>query len=68
MSAFRLKLGPMYWDMSAASFRKSDKDVTNWAGIAGKELCRESHAALDKCRNLHGWTLELERNREGGQP
>lgn len=68
MSAFRLKLGPMYWDMSAASFRKSDKDAQGWAGISGKELCRESHAALDKCNNLHGWKLELERNGEGGKP
>jgi hypothetical protein len=65
MSAFRLKLGPMYWDKEKSMFRPSDANAHEWAGIAGKELCRESHAALDKCRNLHGWTLELERNGKG---
>jgi hypothetical protein len=65
MSAFRLKLGPMYWDKVQAMFRPSDANVHEWSGITGKELCRESHSALGKCRNLNGWVLELQHNGEG---
>jgi hypothetical protein len=65
MSAFRLKLGPMCWDKVQAMFRPSDANAHEWAGITGKELCRESHAALGKCRNLNGWTLEIQHNGEG---
>jgi hypothetical protein len=65
MSAFRLKLGPMCWDKAQAMFRKADANAHEWAGIAGKELCRESHAALGKCRNLNGWLLEIQHNGEG---
>jgi hypothetical protein len=55
----------MYWDKAQAMFRPSDANAHEWAGITGKELCRESHAALGKCRNLHGWTLEIQHNGEG---
>jgi hypothetical protein len=65
MSAFRLKLGPMYWDKAQAMFRPSDANAHEWSGITGKELCRESHSALGKCRNLNGWVLELQHNGEG---
>jgi hypothetical protein len=65
MSAFRLKLGPMFWDKAQAIFRKGDANTNEWAGIAGKELCRESHLALGKCRNLNGWVLEIQHNGEG---
>jgi hypothetical protein len=65
MSAFRLKLGPMYWDKAQAIFRPSDANAHEWTDITGKELCRESHSALGKCRNLNGWVLELQHNGEG---
>jgi hypothetical protein len=55
----------MYWDKVQSMFRKADANAHEWAGITGKELCRESHAALGKCRNLHGWTLEIQHNGEG---
>jgi|LakMenEpi03Aug12_release.lakeMendotaPanAssembly.Ray.scaffolds.fasta_scaffold4289514_2 hypothetical protein len=67
MSGFRLKLGPMLWDKSQSAFRRPDEETAEWAGIAGKDLCRESHAALDKCRNLNGWVLEVQHNKEGGR-
>jgi hypothetical protein len=65
MSAFRLKLGPMYWDKEKSMFRPSDANAHEWSGITGKELCRESHSALGKCRNLNGWVLEIQHNGEG---
>jgi hypothetical protein len=55
----------MYWDKAQAVFRKADANANEWAGITGKELCRESQAALGKCRNLNGWTLEIQHNGEG---